>query len=52
MDACARVHRQFSTSGIYEAWRYAVMLKGILKRTKRPLVEALFQFGYKPVFLY
>lgn len=32
---------QFSTSGIYEALRYAVMQKGILKLTKRPLVQAL-----------
>lgn len=28
------------------------MLKGILKLTKRPLVQALFQFYYKPVALY
>lgn len=33
---------QFSTSGIYEALRYAVMQKGILKLTKRPLVQAFF----------
>lgn len=35
-----RVPGQFSTSGIYEALRYAVMQKGILKLTKRPLVQA------------
>jgi len=33
---------QFSTSGIYEALRYAVMQKGILKLTKRPSVQAFF----------
>lgn len=35
---------QFSTSGIYEALRYAVMQKGILKLTKRPLVQAFLFF--------
>lgn len=33
---------QFSTSGIYEALRYAVMQKDILKLTKRPSVQAFF----------
>lgn len=44
---------QFGTSGIYEALRYAVMQKGILKLTKRPLVQAFFFFFFQePVALY
>lgn len=42
---------RFSTSGIYEALRYAVMQKGILKLTKRPLVQVIY-FFQEPVALY
>lgn len=37
-----RVLGQFSTSGIYEPLRYAVIQKCILKLTKRPSVQAVF----------
>lgn len=53
VDGCGEGERegggipgQFSTSGIYEALRYAVMQKGILKLTKRPLVRAFLFFFF------
>lgn len=43
---------QFSTSGIYESWRYAVMQQGILQLTKRPLVQHDSLFLPQPVAQY